>query len=258
MTMPVAYFPHGGGPLPLLGEPNHQELVDFLKELAISFPEPTAIVMISAHWEEEVVSVSATAAPEMIYDYGGFPAETYEYQYPAPGDSALALEITQLLSAQGIECRLDANRGYDHGTFVPLMLMYPQATIPVVQVSMLRSLNASKHIAVGKALAPLREQGVLILGSGMSSHNPRGAPEGCVQFDRWLTKTMQSESFTDAQAQLEQWQTAPGARDAHERADHLMPLHVCFGAASAAAAPAQKAFAGLLFGQPIAGFLWQG
>lgn len=253
--MPIVYLPHGGGPLPLLGDPDHKDLIAFLKGLHERLPQPKAILMISAHWEHEVAAISAASHPEMIYDYGGFPPETYTYQYPAPGHPELSEQVASLLRAQGIEYVLDAQRGYDHGTFVPLMLMYPEAEVPVVQVSLLHSLDAAEHLALGRALAPLRTQGVLIVGSGLSFH-ARGTFEHSVAFDDWLTETLVETPTAEAQHRLEHWTTAPAARDCHQREEHLLPVHVCLGAAAAAAKPAKKVFSGSFYGKQISGFLW--
>lgn len=265
--MPVLFLPHGGGPMPILGEANHAELVAFLESVGVSLPRPRALLMISAHWEEEEASVSSAAAPAMLYDYYGFPPETYQFQYPAPGSPVLAEQVLDLLQGQGISARLDKARGYDHGTFVPLMLMYPAADIPVVQLSLVSSLNPAAQIALGKAIAPLREQGVLILGSGMSFHNMQAFFSGnpavklrSQQFDDWLNETLTASSLQNSQreARLEQWHMAPEARFSHPREEHLLPLLVCFGAAArSAAAPAERNFSGLLFNTHISGFVWR-
>lgn len=263
--MPVVFVPHGGGPMPLLGDVNHRELVGFMKTLAADLPRPSAIVVITAHWEEEVVSITHSAAPGMLYDYYGFPPESYEFTYPAPGNPALAKHIQQLLQDNNIAARLDNQRAYDHGTFVPLMLMYPAADIPVVQLSLLATLDPVAHIAIGKALAPLREQGVLIVGSGMSFHNMRaffsndpsikGKSEA---FDEWLTETLTAPGLGNQlrEERLRTWTAAPQARFCHPREEHLIPLHVCWGAASHSAA-AQQNFTGLLFNTAISGYVWR-
>ncbi len=254
--MPVVYIPHGGGPLPVMGDPDHKEMIAFLKSLHQSFPQPKAILMISAHWEHSIAAISAVPQPAMIYDYGGFPPETYSYQYPAPGEPALAQNVAALLTDHGIDCVLDPERGYDHGTFVPLMLMYPEADIPVVQVSLLNSLDAVQHLELGKALAPLREQGVLIVGSGLSFH-ARGSFEESVAFDDWLTESLVDLDMQASLQRLADWTTAPAARACHQREEHLLPVHVCLGAASAAKQPAQRVFSGLFYGKRISGFLWE-
>lgn len=261
--MPVVFVPHGGGPMPLLGDANHRELSHFLGGLAAELPKPRALLVVTAHWEERVVSVSSGESPAMLYDYSGFPPEAYRLNYPAPGSPALAELVAQLLHQQGVAVHLDAQRPYDHGTFVPLMLIYPQAQIPVVQLSLLHSLDAAAHIALGEALAPLREQGVLIIGSGMSFHNMRAffAPSPQVTakslaFDQWLEQQLTSADMAATRQQLSQWQAAPEARFCHPREEHLLPLHVCFGAASAAGTAAQKIFSGLFFHTWVAGYRW--
>lgn len=255
--MPVVYIPHGGGPMPLLGDISHKELIEFLSSLHKSITAPKAIVIISAHWESHVATISSSPIPKMIYDYGGFPQETYEYQYPAAGQPELAEHIASLLDVNGIECALDPDRGYDHGTFVPLMLMYPKADIPVVQLSLLRSMDPSKHIKIGAALTSLREQGVLIVGSGMSFHNFYGTHQESVNFDEWLTDTLTERDLTLTIRRLAQWEMAPSARRCHAREEHLLPLHVCFGASIAQDKPAEKIFSGLLFDKKISAFMWR-
>jgi aromatic ring-opening dioxygenase catalytic subunit (LigB family) len=263
--MPVLFVPHGGGPMPLLGESNHRELTAFMQAVSADLPRPKAILVITAHWEEDVATISSGPVPGMLYDYYGFPPESYQFNYPAAGNPELAQAIAELLAEQGIASRLDPKRDFDHGTFVPLMLMYPQADIPVVQLSLMNSFNPAAHIALGKALAPLREQGVLILGSGMSFHNmqaffsanptTQGRSE---RFDAWLTETLVSESLTtEAQgARMVDWNHAPEARFCHPREEHLLPLHVCFGAGSVASPSAEKVFGGFLFNTKISAFLW--
>jgi len=255
--MPVVYIPHGGGPLPLLGEPGHKELTHFLTTLPKVLPKPKAILMISAHWENKIATVSSSPKPKMIYDYGGFPAQCYEYQYPAAGDPALAQSIADIIKSNGIDCKLDEQRGYDHGTFVPLMLMYPDADIPVVQLSLLNSLDPAKHIALGTAIASLRKQGVLIIGSGQSFHEVNGTFEQSAAFDNWLTETLVSSPTDEAENRLIYWDLAPSARDCHRREDHLLPLHICFGATMEQGLCAEKIYSGLLFGKRIAAFLWR-
>lgn len=264
--MPVVFVPHGGGPMPLLGDTNHRELTQFMQSLAADLPRPEAILVITAHWEEEVASITHSPAPGMLFDYYGFPPESYEFTYPAPGNPALAKQIQQLLALQNIDARLDNHRAYDHGTFVPLMLMYPAADIPVVQLSLLASLDSAAHIALGKALAPLREQGVLIVGSGMSFHNMRaffsndpsvkGKSEA---FDTWLTETLIDPQLnnTEREQRLSDWVSAPQGRFCHPREEHLLPLHVCWGAASQGSGAAVQNFNGLLFNTAISGFIWR-
>lgn len=264
--MPVVFVPHGGGPMPLLGDVNHRELTHFMQSLAADLPRPKAIVVITAHWEEEVVSITYSPAPGMLYDYYGFPPESYEFNYPAPGNPTLAKHIQKLLEDKNIDARLDNHRAFDHGTFVPLMLSYPAADIPVVQLSLLSSLDPAAHIAIGKALAPLREQGVLIVGSGMSFHNMRAFFSGdpavkgkSESFDEWLTETLTSSKLTNEarKQRLRDWASAPQGRFCHPREEHLLPLHVCWGAASQGSSAAEQNFSGLLFNTTISGYLWR-
>lgn len=265
LQMPVVFVPHGGGPMPLLGDPGHRELIAFLKDLGQTLPRPRAILVISAHWEEDIASVSSAAAPAMIYDYHGFPPESYEFQYPAPGEPQLAQDIADLLLAHQIPTRLDPQRGFDHGTFVPLMLMYPAADIPVVQLSLVHSLDPLTQIHLGEAIAALRNQGVLILGSGMSFHNMRAffsaqpeTPPRSEAFDLWLTQTLTDAALNrqERQARLLEWQSAPEGRFSHPREEHLLPLYVCFGATLGSDDCAKKIFSGTFFNTHIAGFLW--
>lgn len=255
--MPIIYIPHGGGPMPLLNEPGHKSLIDFLKNIHQDIPPPNAILMISAHWESRIASISSSEHPRMMYDYRGFPPECYTYKYPAPGNPILAKTVANLLGSHGIECHLDPLRGYDHGTFVPLMLMYPNADIPVVQLSLLQSLDPAKHIALGEAISALRRQGILIIGSGLSFHERTGTQESSIEFDDWLTQTLASSSIQETKNKLIHWESAPSARNCHMREDHLLPLHVCFGAAIDNGVAAEKVYSGMLFGKRIAGFLWR-
>jgi len=199
--------------------------------------KPTAIVVISAHWEESTVHITAKPNPGLYFDYYGFPDHTYELEYPAPGDAKLAQQIHTLLSNAGISATLNNNRDWDHGVFVPFILLFPDADVPIVQISLLKSLNPQTHIKIGKVLSTLRKQDVLIVGSGFATHNLRalgGTRESIVPWITWLVDTL-----TNAQASNEEkekslinWKSAPGATFAHPREEHLIPLHVAFGAAN--------------------------
>ena len=237
MKQPTFFLSHGGGPWPFMDgdyRRAHAKLEASLQALPATLPEkPKAILMISAHWEETAFTVTTSAAPGMLYDYGGFPQHTYEVVYPAPGDPVLAERVVALIEAAGLPAARDAQRGYDHGAFCTLVPMYPDADIPVVQLSLKRGLDPADHIALGRALAPLRDEGVLILGSGFSFHNLRlyGAQgrEPSMQFDAWLQAALPS---TDGRAErLQAWARAPSARLAHPREEHLLPLMVAAGAA---------------------------
>jgi aromatic ring-opening dioxygenase catalytic subunit (LigB family) len=194
---------------------------------------PSAIVVISAHWEEGDFTIQSTAEPQMIFDYFGFPAKTYELNYPAAGSPELAAQISQLLTKNGIQHRFNDARGYDHGVYVPLLIAFPEAQIPVLQISLRADLDPAAHFKLGQALKPLREQNILILGSGFSYHNLRGIPDrhGVSQaFDGWLNQTLCQLAPTERAQRLTNWTSAPQARLAHPREEHLVPLMVCAGA----------------------------
>jgi aromatic ring-opening dioxygenase catalytic subunit (LigB family) len=193
--------------------------------------------VISAHWEEQEVTIMSQEHPQLLFDYFGFPKHTYELTYPAPSSPSLAREIQELLTQKGIISKIDSKRGYDHGVFVPFKLIYPEAQIPIVQVSLKRSLNPQDHLELGKALAPLRDEGVLIVGSGMSYHNLReffgGNSVGRVsdEFDAWLTESVTANDPDFRNERLLSWKEAPSAKLAHPREEHLIPLLVVAGAA---------------------------
>jgi aromatic ring-opening dioxygenase catalytic subunit (LigB family) len=196
---------------------------------------PKAILVISGHWEEKEFTVMSTPEPPMIYDYFGFPEHTYHIHYRAPGAPALALRVQQLLSIAGFATNLDSSRGFDHGTYVPLFVAFPKADIPVIQLSMKSNYDPATHLAAGRALQPLRSEGVVIIGSGSSYHNLRnfgsGAQVTSSQFDQWLSQTLCQRSPQKRIENLLQWEKAPSARAAHPREDHLIPLMVALGAA---------------------------
>jgi len=251
--MPSAYISHGGGPCFFMDwNPPHEwdALREALASLVPSLPtQPRAILVISAHWESEVFEIESAAAPDLIYDYGGFPPHTYELTHLAPGDPALAADIDALLTGAGIDHLLHPNRGWDHGVFIPLKVMDPEACIPIVAMSVRHDLDPVAHLELGRALAPLREQGVLILGSGFSFHNfaKFGSPEAKV-FDDWLQGVMTSDAQTRWDA-LVHWEDAPSARLAHAREEHLIPLMVAAGAANDFSA--RRFFSGRVLDTPI-------
>lgn len=195
---------------------------------------PKAILVVSAHWEEAVPHVSAHPQPPMLYDYFGFPEHTYHISYAAPGSPELAARVSALLRAGGLDCREDPERGFDHGTFSMMQPIRPQADLPIVQLSVLTSFDAAAHIAMGRLLEPLRDEGVLILGSGLSYHNLRafGAAGQAAShaFDRWLRENLDGVGSAERSAALEGWAKAPAALQAHPRPEHLLPLMVVAGA----------------------------
>ncbi len=240
-THRILYISHGGGPLPVLGHAGHKEMADNLRHLAATMPKPGAILLISAHWEESRPTATLGSRPHLYFDYSGFPREAYELEYPAPGDDALAGSVGEALGAAGFACGFDAERGFDHALFIPLMLMYPQADVPCVELSLLKGLDPAAHIALGEALAGVTRKDLLIIGSGFSFHNMRAfftpdTPETRAwnaAFDAWLTETCSGPALSDAERRnrLIEWESAPHARYCHPRQEHLLPLHVCFGAA---------------------------
>jgi aromatic ring-opening dioxygenase catalytic subunit (LigB family) len=238
--LPVVFIPHGGGPWPFveMGLPPRDvaTLTHYLQSVRdVPGEPPRALLVVSAHWEAPVPTVMTAAHPPMLYDYYGFPPESYTLTWPAPGSPALAARTQELLRAAGIESAADAERGYDHGTFVPLKLTYPDADVPAVQLSLKVGLAPGEHIAIGRALQPLRDEGVFVVASGMTFHNlrafrdPRAAPVS-EAFDAWLRESLVLDA-PERNARLEQWTSAPAARAAHPREEHLLPLMVAAGAA---------------------------
>lgn len=261
---PIAfYLCHGGGPLPLLGDAAHQEMITALQAIAGSLPQPQAIVIVSAHWETASATLTAQSRPPLIYDYYGFPEQSYEIEYPCPGDPELAKQIQYALESAGIDVVMDHVRGFDHGVFVPLKIMYPNADIPVVQLSLLASLDPGAHVAVGRALQSLNKDGVLVVGSGFSFHNmeafftPATAEtrDKNESFERWLTETCASTELAERVRfeRLVRWSEAPGARFCHPREEHLLPLHVCYGVGSRACSQHYKLE---VLGKKSSMFLW--
>jgi aromatic ring-opening dioxygenase catalytic subunit (LigB family) len=239
--MPTWFVPHGAGPCFFMewrpADAWHR-MADFLKGAAATLPQrPKAIVMVSAHWLQPAFTVTSGAAPALIYDYSGFPAHTYELEYPASGAPELAERIARLLGQAALSSGQDARRGFDHGMFIPLLLMFPDADIPVVQLSLVNSLDPAVHLQAGRALAALRDEGVLIIGSGMSFHNMRGYGDprfGPIsdEFDDWLTQTVEAPWDKRHQALID-WEQAPAARLCHptRAEEHLLPLMIVAGAA---------------------------
>jgi len=259
----VIYLSHGGGPLPLLGDKGHQNMINMIKEVMPTLIKPAAILVISAHWEAPKPTITGGASPSLIYDYYGFPKESYEIKNPAPGSPDLANKIFNLLGNAGIEAKLDYQRGFDHGLFVPLKLMYPKANIPCVQLSLVNSLRPEAHIKIGKALADLRKDNVLVIGSGFSFHNLKEFFKPSTQksqamnenFEEWLINTCSNGQITEEEREqrLINWESAPAARFCHPREEHLLPLHVCFGVAGTAA---KRVFEFEIMGKMASAYLW--
>ena len=251
------FIPHGGGPLPLMNLPGYAAMNRFLREFPASIERPEAIIVVSAHWEENQIAVTAAPKPPLLFDYYGFPPETYAYEYPAPGAPALAERFQDLLRLSGIDCRLDYDRGFDHGLFIPLLIMYPGADIPCIQISLSRSLDAGFHIELGRAFGELRAENLLLLGSGFSFHNlpvlmgkQHDALDSRNQaFEQWLAQTCSDPALGESEREqrLIEWEAAPHARYCHPREEHLLPLHVCYGFGQGAA--------NTVFQEPVDGFI---
>jgi aromatic ring-opening dioxygenase catalytic subunit (LigB family) len=264
--LPAIFIPHGGGPCFFMdwtwGPPDTWHRTrQFLEGLAGSLSAPPkAIVVVSGHWEEKAFTASTAAEPALIFDYSGFPEHTYHLTWPAPGEPDLAKRVAGLLQAARLPTATSATRGFDHGVFVPLKVAFPEAKIPVVTLSLAESLDSALHLAAGRALAPLRDEGVLIVASGMSFHNQRAyfgpqTGERARAFDEWLTKAVESPS-AERDALLKDWHNAPFGAYAHPREEHLIPLLVAAGAGGNA--PGKRIFSDEPMGAAISAFRFDG
>ena len=261
MIHPAFYVNHGGGPCFFMDGPMRDGCADleaYLRMFAGGLDErPTCILVVSAHWEQRRPTVVDNNSSTLMFDYSGFPPHTYELTYPAPGSRDVAGRVRELLSDAGIETGADADRGWDHGVFVPLKVMFPHADIPVVQLSLQAGLDPRAHLLIGEALRPLRSEGVLIVGSGMSYHNMRGLGtsdpafvSAADEFDSWLRTAIADPDARNHS--LAHWEDAPGARSAHPREEHLLPLMVVAGAAAGDHAAVD--FRADVLGKPTSGF----
>jgi aromatic ring-opening dioxygenase catalytic subunit (LigB family) len=237
--LPTYFISHGGGPWPWL-KAQMPGVYDRLEASLGAMPgqlgtTPRAVLMVSGHWEERDFTVMSSPRPPMVYDYSGFPAFTYQIKYPAPGAPEVARRVQELLRGAGFAAPADDRRGFDHGTFAPLKAIYPEADVPVLQLSIRRDYDVEAHLKAGRALAPLRDEGVLIVGSGLSYHNLRRfGSQGrhpSREFDGWLTAAACESVGESRNAKLRGWTEAPSARLAHPDEDHLIPLLVAVGAA---------------------------
>jgi len=258
----IAYFSHGGGPLPLLKDPSHQKMVQFMTDFPTLVSQPDAVVVFSAHWEENTVTIQSGKDPGLVYDYYGFPKEAYEITYPCQGQPEISQKIADLMEKEGISVELDETRPFDHGSYIPMKLMYPKANVPVIQVSLHHSLDPRVHLNMGKALRPLLKENILFIGSGFSFHNMRA-------FDfRGLEKEdLQNDAFQEALINLctieedeakrwekwTSWEKLPQARYCHPREEHLLPLLVCAGMAQK---PGSKIFDDYILGKRATAYLW--
>lgn len=263
--LPTVYIAHGGGPCFFMdGPPGMETLWDPMGNYLKSIPEavgvrPKALLVISAHWECPKPTVLIASTHSLYYDYYGFPEHTYRLQYPAKGSRDVATRVQALLEAAGHETEVETKRGLDHGVFIPLMLMYPDADIPVIQLSMQQGLDPAQHLKIGHALAPLRDEGVLIVGSGLSYHNlrlffsPNNQPSNLASahFNEWLNRAA-TAAPAEREAMLTAWASAPNARDCHPREEHLLPLMVAAGAGDKDAGTV--AYNERLMGKMVSGF----
>lgn len=264
MTLPTLFIPHGAGPCFFMEwprEPKDQwdRMAAWLQGLLAGLPQrPKSILVVSGHWEEAAFTVGSAERPPLIFDYYGFPEHTYQLTFEAPGAPDLAHRVRDMIGKAGLPAAENPSRGWDHGVFVPLKLVTPDADIPVVQLSLRHDLDPEAHLALGRALRPLRDEGVLIVGSGMSWHNMRGfSPafsDRAKAFDAWLEQAMADPANRDAA--IRQWERAPYAREAHPREEHLAPLFVAAGAAEGEAG--RLAFRDTVMDVVVSGFEFGG
>lgn len=263
---PAIFLPHGGGPCFFMDwtmgpADTWNATRRFLEGIEASLPEPPkALLVVSGHWEEASFTAGAASQPELIFDYSGFPEHTYRLTWPAPGNPSLATRVKDLLRDAGLSAETSPTRGYDHGVFVPLKVAFPHAKIPVVPLSLAASLDPALHLAAGRALALLRDEGILIIASGMSFHNLRGyfrpdTPERARAFDQWLISAVESPASERA-AKLTAWRGAPYAAYAHPREEHLIPLMVAAGAGGEA--PGSRIFTDEPLGAAISAYRFDG
>jgi aromatic ring-opening dioxygenase catalytic subunit (LigB family) len=243
--LPTLYIPHGGGPCffmdPMPGFPptTWDAMAAYLRGIPDEIgSRPKAVLVISGHWECAEPTVLASEKYSLLYDYYGFPEHTYRLTYPATGLPALGVRVQELLKQAGFNSQQEHQRGLDHGVFIPFKLIYPDADVPIVQLSLRHDLDPAAHLAIGHALSALRDEGVLIVGSGLSYHNLReffsphntASNQASVEFDTWLGNTI-SAVPAERERLLINWESAPGARSSHPRSEHLLPLMVVAGAA---------------------------
>ncbi|MEJ2479648.1 MAG: class III extradiol ring-cleavage dioxygenase [Acidihalobacter sp.] len=264
--MPTLYIPHGGGPCFFMDVPPGMpadmwdRMGDYLRNIGPSLEaKPKAVLVISAHWEAPRPTLNTARQPSLLFDYYGFPEHTYQLTYPAAGSPELAARVRELLGEAGIESGSNDQRGLDHGVFVPFKLIYPEADIPIVEMSLQQGLDPAEHLAIGRALAPLRDEGVLIVGSGMSFHNLRTLLTGdghgddaAEAFDSWLAEAATAPDVETRDRLLASWSEAPGARASHPREEHLLPLMVAAGAAGEDRG--RRTYSEKLLGKALSGF----
>lgn len=258
--MPTFFLPHGGGPCFFMDWNPPQTwrgMETFLRNVLSGVPKPKAVLVVTAHWEEDAFTVGAHPSPDLIYDYYGFPDHTYQLTYPAKGVPELADEIAGKLKAAGLPSAVDPSRGLDHGVFIPFKVIYPEADIPIIPMSLHSSMDPELHIRAGEALQSLRDEGIVIVGSGMSFHNLRllmsghGNTPASQAFDAWLTEAAIAEP-AERKKKLGDWTAAPGARHAHPREEHLLPMMVAAGAAGTD--KGERVYNEIVMNAPISGY----
>lgn len=236
---PTIYLFHGGGPFPLTQDPSQYSVRKFLQELPKKIPRPITIILISAHWESSQIRILNKKEPNLFFDYYGFPKDLYNFKYPTKNNLGVVKKIRELFEKENIAYKLDDSRDYDHGVFVPLLLMYPDANIPVVQISLVKGLDPATHFRIGEILAPLREEGILILGSGSSFHGfflnlkKEDLKKHSEIFDKALDDVCTNLKYSNEERKIKllEWAKLPSAKYAHPREEHLIPLMVNLGAA---------------------------
>ncbi len=242
---PSLFLPHGAGPSFFMNfgpftPAMWTRTCGYLQQVGTELPErPTALLVISGHWETAIPTINVAPLHTLYYDYYGASAEAYQLQYPVKGAPEVGAQVAAALHAAGIPTATETKRGLDHGVFLVCMLAFPKADIPVVQLSLTRHPNAADHIAIGRALAPLRDENILIIGSGMTFHNSIVMPAGLQgitdpgsdHFDAWLLEAVTAPNSETRNQALADWETAPYARHAHPTPEHFLPLHIAAGAA---------------------------
>lgn len=255
MKAQILYISHGGGPMPILGDRYHLRMVDFLKGLSTKLKRPDAIVVLSAHWECPKPTLLCAQNPSLLYDYYGFPEEAYQLRYPA----SMAVDLANHIASLFEDAVLDDTRGFDHGMFIPLSFLYPDADIPTTQLSLLSSLSSREHWNMGEALRPLLDENILFIGSGFSFHNMRlffqDDDKQNHAFQEFLINTCTADlPISKREEALVAWQQAPYARYCHPREEHLLPLHVC---CALAGEKAELVFDDEILKRRSVGFLWR-
>ncbi len=263
--LPTYFIPHGGGPcffmdpLPGFAPDAWDDMAKFLEGLDAELGErPRAVLVISAHWQTEQPTINRQLEPSLLYDYYGFPDHTYKLTYPVKGDLALADRVEGLLKGAGFDPKTETKRGLDHGVFIPFKLVYPDADVPMIQLSFPLNNDPALQMKLGEALAPLRDEGVLIVGTGMSFHNLRAffgpaagrRVEASFAFDSWLQNAVQDTAHRDEK--LRKWASAPGAKESHPEDEHFLPLLIAAGAAKGE--PATLAYSGEVHGTAQSGY----